>query len=523
MRKPVALVLGVLLPLLGLSGISEAQSSVQVQGVIQSVDCQGQAVVLSDTGTGISNTVVAAPYTPVLVGSTSVPFCTLAQYVGAPASAWLVANGNELVATRIDVLGPAAAAPPPVVAVPQPVPVPEPAYADVSPLPIVGIVLGTIAIAGLIYLLTHDRDDHYYRYPYYGAYYRHYYRPDYRPYLGRLPFAPIITVPPVIAGRVLGTVGVGGLEYLVARDRDGRFYRYPYYGPYRQHYYRAEYRPYNGPYRDVPVREGDPHWQGPARLNVTPQRLPAPPDPGRAPAWQGPPPRWNQDPRNNPPGPQSAPPRWTPPVVQNAPAPSFTRNGPPPGPPVVPNDRYPRWNQDPRNNPPGPQSAPPRWTPPVVQNAPAPSFTRNGPPPGPPAVPNDRYPRWNQDPRNNPSGPQSAPPRWTPPVVQNAPAPSFTRNGPPPGPPAVPSDRHPRWNQDPHNNPPGPQSAPPRWTPPAVQNAPAPSFTRNGPPPAAPQGVPNDRRRDGPSQGTPRPSCGSQDQSRGCGSGADRH
>src|SRR5262249_32025556 len=257
-------------------------------------------------------------------------------------------NGNELLATRIDVLGPAAAAPPPVVAFPEPVPVPEPVPADVSPLPVVGIVLGTIVVAGLIYLLTHDRD-HYYRYPYYGAYYRHYYRPEFRPYLGPPPpFAPIITVPPVIAGRVLGTVAVGGLDYLVARDRDGRFYRYPYYGPYRQHYYRAGYRPYYGPYRDAPVRAGDPRWQGPAPQYVRPQLPPARPDPGRAPAWQGPPQRWNQDPRNNPPGPQSAPPRWTPPAVQYAPAPPSTHTGPPPGPPVVPSDRYPRWNQDPR-------------------------------------------------------------------------------------------------------------------------------------------------------------------------------
>ncbi len=394
MRKPIALMLGLLLPLLGLAGISEAQSSVQVQGIIQSVDCQAQAVVLSDAGTGISNTIVAAAYTPVLVGSTSVPFCTLQQYVGAPASAWLVANGNELVATRIDVLGPATAAPPPVVAVPQPIPVPEPAPADVaSPLPIVGIVLGTIIVAGLIYLLTHDHDGRYYRYPYYGPYYRHYYRGEYRPYLGPPPpFAPIITVPPVIGGPVLGTVAVGGLEYLIARDRDGRFYRYPYYGPYRQHYYRTEYRPYYGQYRDAPVREGNPRWQAPVPQYVRPQVQSARPDPARAPAWQGPPPRWNQDPRNSAPGPQGPPPRWTPPVVQSAPVPPSIRNGPPPGPPVVPNDRHPGpgWNHDPRNGAPGPQGPPPRWTPPAVQSAPVPPSMRNGPPPAPQWVPNDR-------------------------------------------------------------------------------------------------------------------------------------
>lgn len=151
MRKPIALLLGTLLPLLGLSGIGHAQPSIQVQGTIQSVDCQTLAVVLRDPGSGISNTIVAAPDTPVLVGSTSIAFCALEQYIGAPAGAWLVASGNEFVATRIDVFGPAAAAPPPVVGIPQPVPVPEPAPAEVaSPLPIVGIVLGTIIVAGLV-------------------------------------------------------------------------------------------------------------------------------------------------------------------------------------------------------------------------------------------------------------------------------------------------------------------------------------------------------------------------------------
>ena len=394
MRKPIALLLGTLLPLLGLSGVGRAQSSVQVQGIIQSVDCQAQAVVLNDAATGVSNTIVAAPYTPVLVGSTSIAFCTLEQYLGAPASAWLVASGNQLVATRIDVLGPAAAGPPPVVAVPQSYPAPEPAPAEVvSPLPIVGIVLGTLIVAGLVYLLTRDHD-RYYRYPYYGGYYHHYYRPEYRPYLGSYPaLAPIITVPPVIAGPVLGTCTVGGLDYLVARDRDGRFYRYPYYGPYRHHYYRAEYRPYYGPYRDAPLREGDLHWQGPVHQNVRIQAPPARPDPGRAPAWQGPPPQWNHDPRNTGPGPQ----------------------GPPP-----------QWNHDPRNTGPGPQGPPPQWNHDPRNTGPGPQ----GPPP-----------QWNHDPRNTGPGRQGPPQQWTPPPAQNAPAPT-TRNGPPPGHQWVPNDRH---------------------------------------------------------------------------------
>ncbi|HET8998211.1 MAG TPA: hypothetical protein VFP86_01045 [bacterium] len=321
MRQATALLLGVLLPLLGLSGIGNAQSAVQLQGTIQAVDCQAQTIVVS--GPGGTNTVPVAPNTPVLVNSTSVPFCALQQYIGAPASVWLAAYGNEFVATRIDVVGEAAVVPPPYVA-----PVEE---VSADPLPIVGIVLGTIAVAGLIFLLTHDRDDHYYRYPYYGSYYRYYYRPEYRPYFGWYPGQPpIITRPAIIGGFVLGTTVVGGLEYLVTRDRDGRFYRYPYYGPYRTHYYRPDYRPYGGPYRDAPVRQVDPRWEPPAYRNVN-----------NAPVN-------NYHPNFNAPVNQGGPQRWTPPANQNA--------------PVI--------NNHPNFNAPVNQGGPQRWTPPANQNAP---------------------------------------------------------------------------------------------------------------------------------------------------------
>ncbi len=268
MRRAIAVALGVLVPLLGWAGVGQAQSSVQVQGTVEAVDCQAQTVVLGSGGT--SNTVAVAPYTAVLVNATSVPLCTLQQYVGAPATAWLLASGNEFVATRIDVTG-------------QPVAAPPPAPAAASPLPIVGIVLGTIVVAGLLYLLVHGPDGHYYRYPYYGPYHRYYYRPEYRPYRGPYPsvaLVPVVTVPPVLTGIVLGTVIVAGLEYLLVRDRDGRLYRYPYYGAYREHYYRPEYRPYRGPYRDAPVRQGDPRWDGPAPLDLRGQAGPGYRDPG---------------------------------------------------------------------------------------------------------------------------------------------------------------------------------------------------------------------------------------------------
>jgi hypothetical protein len=220
MQKAIALALGVLLPLLGVAGVGQAQpAALQVEGIVQSVDCQAQTLLLSASGG--SNTIAAAPYTAVLVNSTSVPFCSLEGYIGAPATAWLVADGDQFSATQIDITGPVAVAPP--------------ATAAVSPLPIVSTVLGTIAVAGLVYLLVHGPDGGYYRYPYYGAYYHYYYHPQYRPYTGSYPAsAPIITVAPAITGTVLGVVVVNDLQYILARDGGGHLYRYPYYGPYYQ-------------------------------------------------------------------------------------------------------------------------------------------------------------------------------------------------------------------------------------------------------------------------------------------------
>jgi hypothetical protein len=310
MRKLTALSLGMLLALLGLSsGTGQAQSSVQIQGTIQAVDCQTQTVVLSTPGS--SNTIAAAPYTAVLVNATSVPFCTLEQYTGASATAWLVASGSEFVATRIDVVGQTAVVPV--------VPV-APAAVIVEPLPIEGIVLGTIIVVGLVFLLTRDDDEHFYRYPYYGPYYRHYYRPEYRPYRGYYPpEAPVITVPQRVAGTVLGTTQVGGLEYLVARERNGQLARYPYYGPYHRYYYRPEYRPYRGPYHDAPVRQGDVRWDAPIyRDGHNNQGGPRSRDIA-VPVRQGAP-RWTppvyRDGHDNRGGPAYHRPNWNPPAFQ---------------------------------------------------------------------------------------------------------------------------------------------------------------------------------------------------------------
>lgn len=139
-----------------------------------------------------------------------------------------------------------------------------------SAVPIWGIVLGTIVVAGLLYLLVHSPDGGYYRYPYYGQYYQTYYRPQYRPYKGYyVESAPIIAVAPPIVGTVLGVVVVNNLQYVVTRDADGHMYRYPYYGPYRQVYYRPAYRPYRGDFANAPVRQGDERWDN-DRRNLAP-------------------------------------------------------------------------------------------------------------------------------------------------------------------------------------------------------------------------------------------------------------
>jgi len=141
MRKAIALVLGMLLPTLGMADAGLAQSAVSVQGVIQAVDCQSQTVVLSG-GSG-SNTLAASAATAVLVNSTSVPFCSLGQYVGAPATAWLLPSGSEFQVTRIDVVGPAAQAP----AAPAPA----------ASAPSTGsLILVALAIGAIGYIIGHS-------------------------------------------------------------------------------------------------------------------------------------------------------------------------------------------------------------------------------------------------------------------------------------------------------------------------------------------------------------------------------
>jgi hypothetical protein len=154
---------------------------------------------------------------------------------------------------------------------------------DASPVPIWGVVLGTAIAAGLLYLIVHGPDGHYYRYPYYGEYYRHYYRPEYRPYRGFWPSSALtVTVAPRVSGRVLGVVVVDGHHYILSRDAGGHLYRYPYFGPYEKVYYKADYHDYhgtyvsNGDYRRAGLRQGDSHWDSDKRILAPDVQRPRP-------------------------------------------------------------------------------------------------------------------------------------------------------------------------------------------------------------------------------------------------------
>jgi hypothetical protein len=398
MQRLTAVLVTVLLVILGLAGTGQAQSGIQVQGTIQSVDCQSGTIVLN--GPEGSNTVYVSDNTVVVVNSANIAFCSLASYLGQPAIAYLVASGNQFVATQISVTGSATVQPSAPVAPVDAGNTYDETSGAYAPLPIDGTVLGIVVVAGLNYLLVQGPDGQYYRYPYYGSYYSYYYEPYYQAYYGPYyPYlAPVITVPEAILGIVLGTVFVGGLLYLLT-NYNGHYWRYPYYGPYYHYYYRAGYHPYRGPsigYASAPVRQGDPHWTpargaaGGAAAGAGQNRYLPQPNGGR-PSGSGfpryTPPSNNQSPVR--PSPSSAP-RYT--LPPNLPSNSTWPTRPSP-------------NSAPRYTPPSQYSAP-RYTPPSQYSAPR--YT-----PGPQYSPNQQYGPSQRylPPQSRPGsyGPSSAP------------------------------------------------------------------------------------------------------------------
>ena len=225
MRQAIALALGVLMALLGWSDVGHAQApqSVRFQATIRAVDCYALTLRL-DTGAGVGIYRAAGAAT-FYVNGVGVPLCSLQQFIGAPASVWLTALGNELLITRLDAGGYVVAPPPPQAPTPYTAPPQTPAapapypYTYPAPVP---------------YPYTYQAPAPYYTYPAPAPY------PYPYPY-------------PSIAGLVLGIIVGGGLFYLLVRGASGYLYRYPYYGPYYRYYYQPAYRPYYGPYRYAPA------------------------------------------------------------------------------------------------------------------------------------------------------------------------------------------------------------------------------------------------------------------------------
>jgi len=159
MRKSAATVLGILVLMLGVAAVAQAQNWIRVQGMIQAVDCQTNVVVL--TVPGGTHAFPMAPNAPVFINSAPASLCTLNQYVGSTASVTVMATGSQLVAGRVDVFTAAAPVPPG----------PPPGYGYYGPS------------YGEPYCYNQDYGGPYYGGPYCNGPYSGYY-PDYGPSFG---------------------------------------------------------------------------------------------------------------------------------------------------------------------------------------------------------------------------------------------------------------------------------------------------------------------------------------------------
>jgi len=99
-RTFIAVAITIFVSLLRLSGVGQAQTAAEIQGTLDAVDCQSGTMTLDSSGN--TQTIYASDSTGVAVESSSVPFCTLDGYVGAPVDAWVVPYGSEFIATQVD-------------------------------------------------------------------------------------------------------------------------------------------------------------------------------------------------------------------------------------------------------------------------------------------------------------------------------------------------------------------------------------------------------------------------------------
>jgi hypothetical protein len=110
MTKFVAMMVGMVVAGLMVPNIVHAQNVIPIQGTIQAADCQVNTLTLNASDG--SHVFQVAPSTAVFVNSARTEgVCTLQQYIGSNATVWVTANGDQLLAGRVDV----SAAPAPVV------------------------------------------------------------------------------------------------------------------------------------------------------------------------------------------------------------------------------------------------------------------------------------------------------------------------------------------------------------------------------------------------------------------------
>jgi hypothetical protein len=141
MRKLVPMALVILVATLTMSGIGQAQGVTTIQGTIQAVDCQTNALVMKAPDG--SHVFPAGTHTAVYVNSAPVSLCTLQQYIGRNATVSLTPYGNQWVVERVDVN---------VDATPGPVQSP-PSPALVSGLPKwAGVALAAVLVGGVLFI-----------------------------------------------------------------------------------------------------------------------------------------------------------------------------------------------------------------------------------------------------------------------------------------------------------------------------------------------------------------------------------
>jgi len=113
MRHVTAIAVSALLACLAFAGAGDAQTAqtIQVQGTIQSADCQAGQLTLATAG--VNNTFQATNQTTTNVNGTAVSFCSLRSYTGDSATVALVPAGSEFELSQINVTAPVAQAPAP--------------------------------------------------------------------------------------------------------------------------------------------------------------------------------------------------------------------------------------------------------------------------------------------------------------------------------------------------------------------------------------------------------------------------